>query len=228
MPSILLVRHGQASFGGADYDVLSATGTEQAEVLAQDLARRGVRAERVVSGALARQRDTAGPIGLALDRPVQVDARWDEYDADDILSSHSTTRARQERRPGGDAPQISSREFQDVLEQALLSWIAADEASSAREPWPAFATRVRTALEDVAAGLASGQTAVVCTSGGVLAAVGVALLGVAPATFVRLNRVTVNAGVTRIASGRSGMTLVSFNEQSHLEARNGRSLVTYR
>ena len=34
MPSVLLVRHGQASFGSDDYDVLSEVGHRQAEVVA--------------------------------------------------------------------------------------------------------------------------------------------------------------------------------------------------
>jgi hypothetical protein len=37
--------------------------------------------------------------------------------------------------------------------------------------------------------------------------------------------VTVNAGVTKVVRGRSGTTLVSFNEHGHLEADG---LVTYR
>jgi broad specificity phosphatase PhoE len=39
---ILLVRHGQASFGGADYDVLSPSGERQARRLGAALAARGV------------------------------------------------------------------------------------------------------------------------------------------------------------------------------------------
>jgi len=35
MPVVYLIRHGQASFGAQDYDVLSATGHRQAEVLAR-------------------------------------------------------------------------------------------------------------------------------------------------------------------------------------------------
>jgi hypothetical protein len=65
----------------------------------------------------------------------------------------------------------------------------------------------------------------VSTSGGVIAALCVGLLGVAPAAFVALNRVTVNAGVTKVVRGRGGTTLVSFNEHAHLEPDG---LVTYR
>jgi hypothetical protein len=55
----------------------------------------------------------------------------------------------------------------------------------------------------------------------------VALLGVPPAAFVAFNRVVVNTGITRLAHGRGGTTLVSFNEHAHLESP-GRSLITYR
>jgi len=227
VPSLLLVRHGQASFGAADYDVLSAHGVTQARALAEDLERRGVRLDRVVSGGLARQRDTAEPLAAFAGCKVGTDSRWDEYETDDVLSHHSATDAREDRPPGSDRPAISSREFQDILEAALLRWIAAGAESPATETWPAFSGRVAAALAEVTAGLGRGETAAVCTSGGVIAAVCVALLGVPAPAMVAFNRVTVNAGVTKLAHGRSGTTLVSFNDHAHLE-RDGTSLVTYR
>jgi broad specificity phosphatase PhoE len=38
MPTVLLVHHGQASFGASDYDVLSDLGRRQAEIVAASLA----------------------------------------------------------------------------------------------------------------------------------------------------------------------------------------------
>ena len=61
MPTILLVRHGQGSFGTADYDVLSERGGMQAAAVHAALRERGVTADRLVSGSLRRQRDTALP-----------------------------------------------------------------------------------------------------------------------------------------------------------------------
>ena len=57
MGLVLLVRHGQASFGADDYDVLSATGRSQAAVLGQAVA--ALTPDLVVHGSLVRQRDTA-------------------------------------------------------------------------------------------------------------------------------------------------------------------------
>jgi broad specificity phosphatase PhoE len=232
VPTVLLVRHAQASFGAADYDVLSPIGIEQAAALAADLARRGVRVDRVVSGSLARQRDTAAPIAAAAGVRATVDSRWDEYATDAILARYSDTALRlgdREADPRGPRPLagMSSREFQDVLERALLGWIAAGDDEPAQETWPAFAARAGAALDDVVNDLGRGETALVCTSGGVLAALCVLLFELPPSALVAFNRVAVNAAVTRVISGRAGTRLVSFNEHSHLE-QEGRTLITYR
>jgi broad specificity phosphatase PhoE len=59
MGVVLLVRHGQASFGADDYDVLSETGVEQSRRLGRVLAEQGLAPVAVVHGAMRRQRDTA-------------------------------------------------------------------------------------------------------------------------------------------------------------------------
>jgi broad specificity phosphatase PhoE len=227
VPSILIVRHGQASFGGANYDVLSEQGHAQVDALRRDLERRGLQPRVVVSGTLARQRDTAAPLAGALGSPLEIDARWNEYDTNDVLTHHSSTTVREDRPPGSTVPEVSSRRFQELLEEALLAWIGAGGQGPAAESWPSFAGRVAAGLADVGRSLQPRETAIVSTSGGVLAALCVALLGVPDECFVLFNRVTVNTGVTMVASGRSGMTLISFNEQGHLE-RPGSSLTTYR
>lgn len=222
MPSLLLVRHGQASFGAEDYDVLSELGARQARATAVELARRGVRPARIVAGGLRRQGDTAAPIAEALGVPVDVDPRWDEYDSGDLLSAHSASDA----RLSGSTP-LPSRGFQQVLEDGIRAWMAAGEDTPARASWPAFRARTRAALDDAVAGLGSGETGIAVTSAGVLAALLSDLLEGGPDTFLRLNRVGVNAGITKIVGGRGGTTLVAFNDHAHLEPAGG-SLVTYR
>ena len=59
MSAVYLVRHGQASFGAADYDVLSERGQQQAQVLGQALARAQAGFAVVASGDLQRHRQTA-------------------------------------------------------------------------------------------------------------------------------------------------------------------------
>jgi broad specificity phosphatase PhoE len=212
VPTLLLVRHAQGSFGGADYDVLSERGHEQATALADDLEMRGIGATRVLSGSLARQQDTAAPLAERFGRQTEVDPRWNEYESEELIASHAS-------------PSLfegTQREFQALLDEALVDWVTRDGGS-----WPAFRDRVQGAFAEVAGSLESGETAVISTSGGPIAAIAVGLLGLPAEGFVALNRVAVNAGVTKVVTGASGATLVSFNEHGYLE-RPDRSLLTYR
>lgn len=225
LPSILLIRHAQASFGTADYDQLSDRGHAQTEALVTGLARRGIRADRVLSGGLRRQRDTAAPLAAAAGVELEIDERWDEYTDRDILSHHSDVAAGLEQHPG-DA-QLSSREFQEILNRALRAWVAAGEDGAADETWPHFHSRITGALADLAGGLGKGQTALVVSSGGVIAGLSATLMGLPPEALVAFNHVSINTGITKLVVGRGGTTLVSANDHAHLEEADP-ELVTYR
>ena len=208
MPAVLLVRHGQASFGADDYDVLSDLGRQQARVVGRELARRGLRDPLLVCGTLRRQRDTALELGLGEPR---VDGRWDEYDHLGLLQRYPPAAAPE---PGTD-----SRGVQVLLDAALGAWVR-DPAGG----WDAFSCGAQDALGQAGA---PGRDAVVVTSGGIIAAVAGRLLGGGADTVVALNRVSANASVTKVVVGRSGASLVSFNDHAHLEGGPG-GLLTYR
>jgi broad specificity phosphatase PhoE len=216
--AIYLVRHGQASFGASDYDALSPQGFDQSTVVGAELLRRNVSFSQIRSGTLARQRDTAATAlkVLGVDVPVVEDPRWNEYDHVDIALHHA-----------GGAPQEDSRAYQGLLDAALAAWTSAGAAGPCAEPWPAFLARCRGALEDLVASLGKGEHAVVFTSGGVIATICGLLLGTPEAGLLKLNRVTVNGGITKLVSGRGGVTMLSFNEHPHFEADAAR-LLTYR
>jgi broad specificity phosphatase PhoE len=225
MPSILLIRHAQGSFGTADYDQLSDRGHAQTKALVAGLERRGIRADRVLSGGLRRQRETAAPCAEAAAVELEIDERWAEYVDRDILGHHSEVAAGLEQHPG-DAP-LSSREFQEILNRALTAWIAAGEGGPAAETWPQFQARATAALEDVAAGLGKGQTALVVSSGGVIAALSASLMRLPNEALIAFNHVSINTGITKLVVGRGGTTLISANEHAHLEEADA-GLVTYR
>jgi len=224
MPSVLLIRHGQASFGATDYDVLSDLGERQAAAVHAEIVRRGVVGRRLVAGDLHRQLDTALPF-IEREGELEIDARWNEYDSADVLAAHSPADASLERPVGAGAEVLGTREFQSLLDHALLAWIDAGADSIAREPWPAFQGRCRAALTTLVAGLGAGETAIVFTSGGVISALAARLLGLPDSAMVAFNHVVVNAAITKLVSGRRGLSLVSFNEHGHLEQEH---LVTYR
>lgn len=226
MPTILLVRHAQASFGTADYDVLSPVGHEQTQLVTAALARRKLNVTHVAAGSARRQQDTAAPGAAEHGLEVEIDPRWNEYETEEVLKHHGAA-AVSLAGTGGAGGEITSRQFQAVLDGALASWVASREGTSAAQSWPHFLESRERALAELAATLGSGETALVFTSGGVIAALGGHLLGGHPDLFPTLNRVLVNTGITKLAVGRAGTSLISFNEHAHIDDGGGK-LLTYR
>src|SRR3954453_4325804 len=221
MGMVLLVRHGQASFGADDYDVLSETGLEQSRVLGRFLAAAGVTPRAVVHRAMKRQRDTATPMAGAAGWPVvpALDEGWNEFDHLAVVA----------RAVEGDDPRQGGarRAFQQVFEDATARWTSGEHDEEYDETWAGFVGRVRAALDRACAG--EGLT-VVATSGGPIAAACAMLVDhEASATelgrlWAAFNTVIANSSVTRVLEGSTGRRLLTFNEHAHLP----RELVTYR
>lgn len=222
MGVVLLVRHGQASFGADDYDVLSPTGWEQGRALGRWLAERDVVPTALVRGGLRRHRETLEAMTEAAgwDGPdVEVDPDWDEFDHLAIVASH----------PEIDAGPLDRRGFQRLFEEATARWTAGEGEYA--EPWTGFVARTRAALDRVLASAGSGRTVVVVTSGGVIGALAAHLAdpddddpAALARRWARANAVTVNSSVTRLVVGSTGARLLTFNEHPHLEGDH----LTYR
>ncbi|MCG3040441.1 histidine phosphatase family protein [Streptomyces fenghuangensis] len=228
MPVIHLVRHGQATFGAdtaEGYDVLSDLGRRQAEVAGAELARRAPRDPVVVCGTLARQRDTAEIIARTAGLPgaPHTDARWNEYDHIDLVERYGGAAPQDAPADASAGASYGSRGVQAALDRALAAWMA----DTGEGGWRRFASGAADALRGLADGLRPGRDAVVVTSGGVLAALCGGLLSAPPAGIVALNRVTVNAAITTLVAGSSGISLLAFNDHAHF-AGERRALLTYR
>jgi broad specificity phosphatase PhoE len=217
MAAIYLLRHGQASFGGADYDVLSEVGKQQAMVLGAELRRREPAVHAVWSGTLRRQLETAAAAlpEAGVDVPVRADPRWDEYDHLGLVPS------------GQPALVTEARDFQRLLDDGLTAWIGGGHAVGTSGTWAEFSGGVSAAVADVFADLPKGGAALVFTSAGVISAICALLLSAPPAGYLAVNRTMANASITKLVSGRSGVSLVSLNEHGHFEGER-RDLLTYR
>ncbi len=219
MGLVLLVRHGQASFGSDDYDVLSETGVEQSRVLGGALAGQGIAPTAVLHGAMRRQRDTSLAMVEGGGWPVipEADEGWNEFDHLGVVARAATD--------GGDA--LDRRGFQRVFEDATARWYGGEHDEEYAESWAAFVGRTLDAFDRSCT--RDGVTVVV-TSGGPIAVVCASLVapGVSPRELASywtvFNTVAVNAAVTRVLEGSTGRRLLSFNEHSHLP----RELITYR
>jgi broad specificity phosphatase PhoE len=205
---VLLVRHGQASWGAADYDVLSPLGERQATATGAFLA--GARPDSVVHGLMQRQRRTAEVMAEAAGWSVAptVDGRWDEMDHLAVLDA----------QPRDFDGEPDAHQFQAWFEKATVRWLSGAHDGEYAESWSEFHDRVLAGLDALGDG-----TTVVVTSGGPISVV-VAHLLESPAAYRRIAPVVVNASVTKVVVGRRGHTLVSFNEHGHLPG----DLLTYR
>jgi broad specificity phosphatase PhoE len=227
MSVIYLIRHAQASFGRSDYDRLSPQGEQQAVRLGEALAVRGLAPKLVVSGAMQRHTRTA-QIALktaGIDAGVAVDEGFNEFDHDQVIVAHKPAYKRRAvlladlARTGRPA-----RAFQEMFTEATARWVRGDGDGYA-ESFAAFCQRSEDAVRRTAERLDKGETAVVFTSGGPIAAAVGRLFAGNDELWLRLNPVTINTGITKLVSGRSGLTVVSFNDHSHLDGTN---LLTYR
>lgn len=217
MSVIYLVRHAQASFGTENYDRLSPTGLAQADILGEHFADRGIAPDRLIAGQMLRQRQTLS--GLAakggLDRDQLTHTGWDEFSASNITAAYP------EQDP---LAKTDTRAFQRLLEKSSARWASGDHDADYTETFNEFTSRVENALKDAMSSLGKGESAAVVSSSGAIAWTAAHLLGGGFDLWLRLNRVTVNTGVTKIVGGAQGITLVSFNDHSHL----ANDMVTYR
>lgn len=236
MGRLLLVRHGQASFGADDYDALSELGQEQARVLGASFAARGIRPDLVLCGSLRRHRGTVAGLldGLGSPVPVSADPGWDEFDFQHVVEIHQpayrdraylAAELARSGQPG--------RAFQEIFEAATGRWCYGGHDSEYTESFPAFRQRIAGVLDRAGELLHRHRDIVAVSSGGPIA-MAVALLTAGPradpaalaAVWSALNRVAVNTGVTKLVSGRRGLWMSTYNEHPHLEADP--RLLTYR
>lgn len=226
MGIVLLVRHGQASFGAEDYDVLSDAGVTQGLTLGHALDDAGIEPALVLSGSLRRQRETAEVVVKAAgwSVPMESDARWDEFDHLQVVETYA-------KAAGGIPIEFADpRDFQILFERSTGRWVSENYDDEYDETFAAFTQRVRAALAEACRAADTGKTVVVVSSGGVIAAAAAMLTAVSDrphklaAPWQRLNAVMVNTSVTRVVVGSTGARLLTFNEHSHLKGDE----ITYR
>lgn len=227
MAAIYLIRHGQASWGQADYDVLSEVGIQQARMLGSVLRERIAEPQQIIVGAMRRHRETAEHTlsSMSVQAEWVEDQRWNEYDHLQLLQRVDPGFEDRKQRMGELMQSENPRQsFQELFERAIERWIGRQFDHEYAETWSTFKARIAAALEDAIQG--DGNT-LVFTSGGAIGAVVKQLWQLPDQSWPHVNRVIANATITKVVRGRSGLHLSTFNEHSHFEGQH-RQLLTYR
>lgn len=234
MGQIYLVRHGQASFGAADYDQLSELGYEQSRLLGVWFAQCGIRFDRVVVGGLKRHQQTAEACLGAMPEapPVEswvCDPGLEEYDHVQMLHV-SQPELQSTAAMGGYLAQTGNPRlaYQQLFEDAMGRWMAGDNDTEYRETWPGFRGRCVGALQRVLHDAEPSKRAVVFTSGGPISAIAQELLGLSDARTAALNWTIANSAVSKLLHMPGRITLSYLNTYPHLEQTREPKNITYR
>lgn len=231
--SIYLIRHGQASLGADNYDVLSPIGIEQSRVLGSYFDQLGVRFDRCVAGDMQRQIDT-GKHALAqmsgASEAINIDAAFNEYHSDQVMAAYLPLVIEQQPDAMHYVKNAAQhrKEFQKIFSQVITLWINDQEGCPECESWDAYVQRVRGGLSRVIEAAGRGQNIAIFTSGGTITAT-LQLITQMPATSAfELNWQIVNTSVSRLQYRKDKLSLASFNSQAHLDQLKRSEWVTYR
>lgn len=232
MGSIYLIRHGQASFGADDYDVLSPVGVRQAEVLGEHLEQLGITLDRCVSGSLRRQQHTANAALQRMSRAptLDIDDAFNEFDADAVIRTLLPDLLPEEPealhilRNGAQ----NRAEFQRLFAKLIQRWVSGEHDKPGLQSWQAYVEQVEGGLRRILEQATSKQNIAVFTSGGTITALLRLITGVPAAKAFELNWQIVNTSLSQLKFRGSEVSLASFNSHVHLQLLKAPELITYR
>ena len=215
MPTLYLVRHGQASFGAADYDNLSDLGVKQAVALGQYFHAKNIRFDAAYMGALKRHAQTYAGIsqGMASSQLARTRPGLNEYDSDAVVHAIHPEPLSQEKSPE------NYRKHFRLLRDGLAAWMAGTVSPLGMPAYPDFVKGITDVLDEVRAEFGAKEDAriLICSSGGPISTAVGNILGTAPLATIELNLRIRNSSVTEFAFTPKRHMLVTYNTLPHLE-----------
>ena len=214
MGSLLLVRHGQASFGAANYDQLSALGQRQCRRLGEYLVQRGRRFEAVFSGTLARhlqswQAIAEGMGDGASPGPMHSLAALNEYDSAAMIAV-----VQAEPIARATTPEQYRHHFR-VLCAGLTRWMDGSATPVGMPSHAEFKAGIAAVLDRIRSDY-SGDVLLV-SSGGPIANAVAQVLNAPAVTAIDLNMRMRNSAVTEFVFTPKRHQLLTFNTLPHLD-----------
>ena len=223
MGNLYLVRHGQASFGAADYDNLSELGHKQSVKLGEYFRDTGVAFDAVITGTLKRHVQTWQGISQGMQRESLDALAWpglNEYDPAAVIAA-----IHPEPLQKPTTPEQVKGHFR-LLRDGLTAWMQGKTEPVGMPDYAAFLAGVTRVLDHVRANH-FGQNVLIVSSGGPISTAVGHVLGTSPETTIELNLRIRNSAVSEFAFTPKRHVLVSYNTLPHLDARPDAGWVTY-
>lgn len=221
MGTLYLVRHGQASFGAADYDQLSELGQRQCRRLGEYFRARGQTFEAVLCGTLKRHEQSLAALVEGLG-PAPYATAWpglNEYDSVALIRAvHSGP------LPVPRSPEEYRHHFR-LLRLGLAKWTSGDITPAGMPSFADFSGGIRAVLNHVREQYIGDVLLV--SSGGPIATAVAQVLEAPPATLIELNLRIRNSALTEFSYTPKRHVLHSFNHLPHLDGAPWALWVTY-
>jgi broad specificity phosphatase PhoE len=221
MGTLYLVRHGQASFGADDYDVLSELGYRQALRLGEYFKYKGLTFDAAFTGTLRRQIRTFEGIAEGMGLPMAATALpgLNEYDSASVIAAVHPHKL---EKPT--SPEMYRSHFR-LLKDGLAQWMAGVVSPHGMPSYNDFVAGITSVLDDIRKSH-TGNVLLVSSGGPIATAVG-HVLGTSPEMTIELNLRIRNASLTEFAFTPKRHMLVTYNTLPHLDAPEHAAWVTY-
>jgi len=232
MKTLLLIRHGQASFDRGEQDCLSPLGLKQARRLGQWLAARRLAPAGVWCGPLRRQLETVHQLaesaiaaGHTLPPPVQLDELREMSPSTgmrEALARRIDEQIVARQRQGGEATGMSDPSWRRELARKLLTqeierWAAGAIEVEPEHSFAHFTACVQRGLSCIGDALPDGGCGLVITSAGPVAVAVATALELSGVQAMRLAATMIHAAVTEIRITNGELRLISYNSAHHIE-----------
>jgi len=203
MSKIYLIRHGQASFGADNYDLLSDIGRQQASALGEYFLIHGIKFDAVIHGQMSRQTETAQLMAQSkqFGGELILDKGADEFDSDSLLDYYlpilaETSDVFQQKIYSDQKWFANGRDFELIFRALIALWQQDDRCPF--ESWAVFRNRSLNLLNRIQSAHGANKNIALVTSGGLISATMQSILGFDNRTFMDMNLTINNASVTEI------------------------------
>jgi broad specificity phosphatase PhoE len=227
MHELYLIRHGQAG-SRDDYDRLSPLGHQQATQLGTWFSNQGILFDKIISGALRRQQETAEHLGST----IEINPQWNEFDLDAVYQSIAPQLAKVDESFGNHYQKMMQA-ASDPSSAVHRNWTPADfgvvrawvtsQFEMQCETWPDFHKRILAAFAAMPDTQDSQRVALV-TSATPIAITTANLLQTPESRIFPLAGEIFNSSFTLFRRRPSGWSLAGFNHTPHLEEEKLRTL----
>lgn len=220
MSKIFLIRHGQASFGADNYDLLSDIGRQQAAALGEYFLIHGIKFDAILHGQMSRQTETAQLMAQSkqFHGDLILDKGADEFDSDSLLDYYLPILAdtSDEFRQKIHSEQkwfANGRDFELIFRALIELWQQDDHCPF--ESWTVFRNRSLDLLNRIRTAHGANKNIALVTSGGLISATLQSILGFDDRTFMDMNLTINNASITEIKIRKPAESSVQLNSSEN-------------